>query len=98
VLYLRGKETKATDMNALTTLATNQNIKLTRALTVQVLNCLAYIQRQKGYERGSARHFECENAIRKIWAKLEMVNGAQFLVFDLKYECGIDWATELSNI
>ena len=85
-------------MNSLLTLAASQNITLTRALTVQILNCLAYIQRQKNYEKGSARHSECEKAIAKIWKKLENVDGAQFLVFDLKYKGGIDWATELSNI
>ena len=88
----------ANQMKSLLILAAQQNVSLTRALTVQILNCLAYIQRQGNYERGSKRYFECEDASRKIWKKLESVDGAQFLIFALKGKAGIDWATELSNI
>ncbi len=82
-------------MNSLLTLAASQNVELTRALTVQILNCLAYMQRRQSYEKGSARYIECEDAAIKILNKLGQL---RFLVWDLQYETKIDWATELSNI
>ena len=82
-------------MNSLLTLAASQNVTLTRATTVQILNCLAYMQRRQGYEKGSARYLECEDAAMKILKKLGEL---RFLIWDLQYETEIDWVSELSNI